>query len=107
MIEGLRRPGTGDNLTSRELNTLGRYRHLGLMRYKDLDAFYCSECSIVFNVKCANCGIRSENTKHMAMENSDAVFNVERPLTTIKADGLYWTVVECKKCDFRFRVIVR
>lgn len=106
MVEALRPQNPGD-LQTREKRTLGRFRHLGLMYYKDLDAYYCLACGIVYNVKCANCGATSTNRMHVATENRDDVFIVERPFTPIKSDGLYWTTAQCRKCDFRFRTIVR
>lgn len=107
-MEGLRPPGTGDNIQTREAYTLGRFQHLGLMEYRDFAAYYCKECERVINVKCAKCGARSTYSKHLDLGNNEEdIFTVDRPLNLVKRRGLIWTIATCQKCDFRFQLIVR
>ena len=94
---------TGDNYTTKEKYLLGRFKHLGLMQYRDFDGYYCIGCGVVYNVLCAKCGAKSSHN-HLV---PDDLFIVQRPLETRKLDNMQWTKVDCSKCDFRFLVIVQ
>lgn len=97
---------TGETYTTREREFLARYSANGLMRYKDLEAFACRACGIVYGVTCPNCkesgpkshDVQSGNTKFIA---------TDRPWTSDYHDSFYWAKVECNNCGFMFKVIAR
>ena len=92
----------GGSLNVRDREALGRHRYLGLLKYRDFEAGYCRACAVVYGVTCPNCQAASGSHQH-----TDAIFNVQHPLETIIQEGFVWTPVECRKCDFRFRVMVQ
>lgn len=92
----------GDSFTIREQEQLAYHRNNGLLRFRDFGAYFCRECRGVFGVYCPNCKIRSA-TSHASSE--EPVFTDGE--YTDKWDGSWWRLVICRKCDFRFKVILR
>ena len=93
--------GTG-NFTTQQQELLGRHKRDALLRYKDVDAFFCQACRCVVNVKCPRCRVES-GKEH----GSYQVFVVEQEGRYTRFDSYTWARISCKKCDFEFRVIVR
>lgn len=107
MTEYVRPTGTGETYTIKEREILGRFNYEGLMPYKDFEGYYCLSCGQVINVKCVKCGTWSENRQHLPVSAVDDVFFVDRPLTVFKLHGVFWSPVQCRKCDFKFRIMVK
>ena len=91
-----------DNFTLREQEQLAKHKYNGLLRFRDFGAYVCRECRGVFGVYCPNCKIRSV-VGHAS--NGEAVFNDEE--YTDYWDGNWWRMISCRKCDFKFKVILR
>lgn len=96
---------TGDTLTLREQEILGRYRNSGLLRYRDFDAMYCVACERVYGVECPICKT-VVGSRHMFNIYEETPFIVDRPLITDEQSGIRWTKVTCRKCDYSFKVPV-
>jgi hypothetical protein len=96
--------GFDPSLQARERNTLGVFRARGGLRYKDMDAYFCTACETVIGVECPNCKTKSGDHRNTF---DVGVFVVERPLTTDRYMGAPWTKVYCRKCDFAFHILVR
>lgn len=92
----------GDGFTLKERNQLGEYRQRGLIRFRDVNAFFCKACRQVFGVYCPNCKVRS-NPTHAS--DGDAVFT-DMSLSD-SWDGFDWRLIKCLKCDYLLRVIIR
>jgi hypothetical protein len=90
------------SLTLKDEEFLGKHRHMGMLKYRDLDAGYCTACGTVYNITCPQCGIVARNM-HDATDN---LFFVQRPLETKREEGQLWTKCVCRKCDFAFKVVV-
>lgn len=99
--------------TNADNDRLGEFTARALLRYRDVDAYYCSGCNSVFGVKCPRCGLCSDgydvlrmNTIGHALSNGG-----ERTFRMIPEydwfEGLVWVRVACRKCDFEFRVTKR
>lgn len=101
----MERPVAADTPSVRERNALGYYEARGLLRYRDFDAYYCTVCRYVYGVVCPRCGVAAP-TLHLYAASEEPIFVVESPLETENWNGLVWTKTRCRKCDFRFRVIV-
>lgn len=93
-------PVAATHYTRREEAILGHYTHRGMLRYKVETSFYCSACTAVIDVKCPRCKFDSEN-RHGERTYRVIGNDYER------YDGYTWVQVECPKCDYRFKVIVR
>lgn len=93
----------GGSFTTKDRETLGLYKHHGLMRYKDLEAGYCIACGTVYGVSCPNC--KAEAGAHG--RHDDSLFIVNRPLESDRYQGQEWTLTQCRKCDYKFKVLVQ
>ena len=90
-------------LNVRDKEALGRHSELGLLRYRDFDAGYCNACGLVFNVQCPKCKANSgAHGSHI-----DPIFTVSHPIEPVRQEGQVWISVQCRKCDFRFKVMVK
>jgi hypothetical protein len=93
-----------DNLTVKEKNFLGKWNDVGLTKYGDTNAYYCSLCENIYGVTCPRCGIE---TPRSHISDYPKVFNVERPIIPEMDMRHYWIKVVCIKCDYRFKVIYK
>jgi hypothetical protein len=96
--------GSG-NYTVAQKNALGEYGRRGLMRYKDIDAYFCKDCRYVFGVECARCKIQSAPTH--GFDTSEIIFEVRGGEDYDQKEGMVWVITTCRKCSFSFRVLVR
>ena len=98
--------GSG-NYTVAQKNALGEYGRRGLMRYKDIDAFYSISSDYVFGVTCAKCGIESRPA--FTCGPSETIFEVSSSESRQfdQKEGMVWVITTCRKCSFSFRVLVR
>lgn len=96
---------TGDTYTYREQEVLDHFSRRGLLRYKDVDAYYCQACEITYNVRCPRC--RTEGfQRHGQYPEFDALFKRSNGVFELW-DGYIWTRVECSTCEYTFKVIVK
>lgn len=93
-------PGQG-HFTTGEKVLLARHEQRRMFRYKDESAYFCSACRNVYNVKCPRCGCKSP-VVHTS--EGESMF-VAVPDEYDRYEGFIWVQVNCKKCDFGFRVI--
>ena len=92
----------GDSFTIRENEQLAYHKNNGLLRFRDFGAYFCRECKGLFGIYCPNCKIRSVVSHASDGENP---FRDEE--YTDYWDGSWWRMISCRKCDFRFKVILR
>jgi hypothetical protein len=86
---------------SREEIILGHFTKRGMLRYKDTTAYFCTACECIINVSCPKC--KSASGKGHA---TTSVFR--RVEDTYEWwDGIKWVKIECRKCDYQFKVIAR
>jgi len=99
--------GTG-YFTNAQNNALAEHSKQSLMRYKDLDAYFCSACWYVYGVTCPKCYVKSD-PPHMrpTVRKDDPLFEVRGGEDYDRKEGLIWVITVCRKCSFSFRVIVR
>jgi len=97
------------NFTQAQKDALGKYRNKSLMRYADVDAYFCSACWYVFGVECPVCHARSAlaHNRPANIVKDDPLFEVPAYPTYDKYQGNIWVVTTCRKCSFSFRVIKR
>lgn len=90
--------------TYKEEDRLGEFTARGLLRYKDPDAYYCQPCGEIFNIECPRCKVKSRRSH--ATTSGYGVFDRIAAVFE-RYDGFVWTQIECRKCSYRFKVIVR
>jgi hypothetical protein len=100
--------GTG-NFTNRQKDALGVYQARALMRYADVDAYFCNACWYVFGVECPRCHAASEpaHNRPVVVGHDDPLFEVPTYPIYDRYQGNIWVVTTCRKCSFGFRVIKR
>lgn len=84
----------------KEEEILAHFRKRGMLRYKDTGAFFCVACEATINVKCPSCKFDSE-THHGTPTFRRITETYERH------DGYRWVQIECRKCDYTFKVIAQ
>jgi hypothetical protein len=97
--------GTG-NFTVAQKNALGAYKQQSLMRYRDIDAYFCKACRYVFGVECPQCKSKSETSHPGALGKDDPMFEVRGDNDYDFKEGMPWVITTCRKCSFSFRVLV-
>lgn len=86
----------------KEEEILGHFAKRGMLRYKDVDAYYCQACTRVIGITCPKCKLQASKG------HSSAEATFRRIGDTFERwDGYTWVQIECPKCDFRFKTIVR
>jgi hypothetical protein len=93
------------NFTTAQNNFLGRFGQGSMMRYKDIDAYFCKDCRYVFGVTCPKCGIKSAPLH--GFDTSETIFEVRGADDYDRKEGMVWVITVCRKCSFSFRVLVR
>lgn len=93
-------PTAATHYTRREEEILGHYTKRGMLRYKVETAGLCRSCRATINVKCPKCGLLSED-RHGEITFREIEGTYER------WDGYTWVQIECPKCDYVFKVILR
>ncbi len=90
----------GDSFTIREKGWLGRYSANAMLRFRDVNAYYCSACDRCYGIYCPNCKI---TTSPIHLPDAEKVFIASG--ITDRWDGHTWMRITCRKCDFVFKVI--
>jgi hypothetical protein len=93
------------NFTTAQKNALGNFGQRAMMRYKDIDSYFCKNCRYVFGVTCPKCGIKSQSVH--GLDTSETIFEVYGGDEYDRKEGMTWVITTCRKCSFSFRVLVR